>query len=65
MMWSGYCCDESGRSLPDIISCEYLCAGTCLAVHPFYCQNVMIFVCVHIHEHLTSLLIWRSHNYIY
>ena len=34
MMWSGYCCDESGRSLPDIITCEYPCAGTCIAVHP-------------------------------
>ena len=42
MMWSGYCCDGSGRSLPDIITCEYPCAGTCIAVHPFVLPNAKI-----------------------
>lgn len=63
MMWSGYCCDGSGRSLPDIISCEYPCAGTCTGVHPFLLQNVMVLVCLHIHELLTNL--WTLRSYIY
>ena len=58
MMWSGCCCDGSGRSLPDIISlCEYSCI--LVQVSPCHTVNISCFNAVVDCPDVLCINIWK------